>query len=201
IGIIVSTAKAISAWLHGEGGKHFRTYTWPRIKRFTRKYIDIGIYEKIEGAYKIIDDTFYAGVIPEEAQNPIVVARLEKLAEDIEKNGLTDGDIEGATSLPKFKDIRDKLYIWKGLEQGNTYKCGTYTMNNMLRTAMLQMGLRPPLEVTAIDPLYIETKAGPGKEGTVMDHAFEWLKKGFPIPSWTPLMQNHNTELAALEKS
>jgi hypothetical protein len=201
INIFVSVIKSISAWLHGEGGKHFRTYTYPRLKNITRKYIDLGIYEKVESFYKVVDDTFYNGVIPEHAQNPLEVANLEQLVDKVESETETDAATDSG-ALPKFKDIRDKLLIWKGLEQGNTYKCGTYTMNNMLRTAMLMAGLKPPLEVTAIDPLYVETKYGPGKEGTVMDFAFAWLRdNGFPIPSWTPLMTDHNKELDALENS
>ncbi len=75
-------------------------------------------------------------------------------------------------------------------------------MNNMLRSAMLTLGLKPPLEVCAIDPLYVATKNGKGKEGTVMDTAFAYLaKNGYPIPSWNPLMSDHDKELAALESS
>lgn len=199
INVFISVVKAVSAWLHGEGGKHFRTYTYPRIKSITRRFFNFGIYEYIEGFYKIVDDTYYKGAIEVEPQDPLEVIALEQLAEKIEES---DGfDDKGAT-LPKFADIRSKLPIWKGLEQGKTYRCGTFTMNNMLRTAMLGKGLKPPLEVTAIDPLYIATKSGKGKEGTVMNNAFAYLaKKGFPIASWTPSMTNHDKELDALENS
>tara|TARA_R110000851_G_scaffold29_3_gene110 strand:- start:608 stop:1504 length:897 start_codon:yes stop_codon:yes gene_type:complete len=75
-------------------------------------------------------------------------------------------------------------------------------MNNMLRSQMLKKGLKPEMEVTAIDPLYIATKHGKGKTGTVMDRAFKHLENfGFPIPSWSPRTTDHNTELQALESS
>jgi len=201
INMLLSAIKAFSAWLHGEGGRHFRTYTYPRIKAFTRKFFTLGIYEKVEGFYRVVDDTFYQGELPTEPQDPAEVARIERLAEQVE-SGQVDLATDTASAVPQFKNIRNKLILWKGLEQGNTYKCGTYTMNNMLRTAMLMLGMRPPLEVTAIDPLYIETKAGKGKEGTVMADAFAWLQRnGYPMPSWTPLMVDHNKELDALESS
>lgn len=75
-------------------------------------------------------------------------------------------------------------------------------MNNMLRTQMLKQGLKPELEVTAIDPLYIATKHRKGKTGTVMTRAFEHLAKaGYPLPSWSPRMTDHNKQLSALEGS
>lgn len=191
---IISAVVGVSKWLHGEGGKHFRTYTYPRIKRFTRQFVNLGIYELIERGYKIVDDTFYKGDIEAEAPEQIAMQRRAEEA---------DGSIEvPSVQLPRFEDIQDDLYIWKGLEQGKTYRCGTFTMNNMLRTAMLKKGLKPDLEVTAIDPLYIFTKAGPGETGTVMDNAFSWLaKNGFPIPSWTPRMTDHTKQLKDLEAS
>jgi len=198
---IISAVKSVSKWLHGEGGKHFRTYTYPRIKRFTRRFVNLGIYELIEGGYKIIDDTFYQGAIePISPEQEKAMKRGENLAFADEQ--LDRSSEDRATSLPRFEDIVDDLLIWKGLEQGRTYRCGTFTMNNMLRTAMLRKGLRPPLEVTAIDPLYVFTKHGEGKTGTVMNNAFRWLaKNGFPIPAWNPSMTDHNKELADLESN
>lgn len=191
---IISFAVGISKWLHGEGGKHFRTYTYPRIKRFTRRFVNLGLYELIERGYKIVDDTFYKGDI--EPETPQQIALHDRANE-------TDGAVvESAASLPRFEDIVDDLLIWKGLEQGRTYRCGTFTMNNMLRTAMIRKGLRPPLEVTAIDPLYVFTKHGTGKVGTVMNNAFKWLSDhGYPIPAWNPSMTDHNKELVALESN
>lgn len=201
---IISAAIGASRWLHGEGSKHFRTYTYPRIKQFSRRFVNLGIYELIERGYKIIDDTFYQGVIePMNTEQLQMIQNAELLLAAQEKGieydvPVTDGN---AASLPHFEDIADSLVIWKGLEQGNTYRCGTFTMNNMLRTAMIRKGLRPPLEVTAIDPLYVLTKAGKGKEGTVMMNAFRWLtENGFPIASWTPSMTNHDKELDQLER-
>lgn len=201
INIFLSIVKAISAWLHGEGSAHFRAYTWPRIKRFTRQFINLGIYEQIEKYYKIVDDTFYKGSIELDPQDPAELVRLEQLAEQIEGTaaaGATSTDLK----LSTFASIKDKLLIWKSIEQGNTYRCGTFTMNNMLRSFMLKLGLRPPLEVCGIDPLYLATKHGAGKTGTVMDNAFNYLKNtGYPAASWSPIMTNHNNELAALESS
>lgn len=201
INIFLSIVKAISAWLHGEGSAHFRAYTWPRIKRTTRRFINLGIYEHIEKYYKIVDDTFYKGAIEVEPQDPLEVSRLEQLADQVEGtpyNAVTSTDLR----LPTFAAIKDKLLIWKGLEQGRTYRCGTFTMNNMLRSFMLKLGLNPPLEVCAIDPLYIATKHGKGQTGTVMDAAFSYLANvGYPAASWQPLMTDHNKELVALEKS
>ena len=195
IGFFISLVKSTSAWLHGEGGKHFRTYTYPRIKSFTRRFINLGIYEKFEHFYKIVDDTFYTGAIEDDIQMPQEVFEAEKLAEDIDGVAFVD------KSLPKFEDIRDNLFIWQSLEQKRTFRCVTFTVNNMLRTAMLQQGLKPPLEVTSIDPLYIATKVGPGKTGTNSSYIMEYLgREGFPIPSWTPYMIDHNKELKTLEK-
>lgn len=198
INIFISLVKAISAWLHGDGSADFRAYTWPRIKQATRTFINLGIYERIENLYRIVDDTYYKGIIDIEPQDPIEVARLEALATEMDN---VDGAIDSANdTLPKFSAIRVGLFIWKGLEQGKTYRCGTFSMNNMLRTAMLRKGLKPALEVTSIDPLYIMTKAGTGQTGTVMNNAFAFLaKKGFPMPSWTPSMTDHDKELVALE--
>jgi hypothetical protein len=198
---IISAAIGASRWLHGEGSKHFRTYTYPRIKKFTRRFVNLGLYEFIERGYKIVDDTFYQGAIepldPERQELTKLGESILAAQEKYPDYGLTDS----AVSLPRFEDIADDLIIWKGLEQGNTYRCGTFAMNNMLRTAMIRKGLRPPLEVTAIDPLYIFTKAGKGKEGTVMANAFRWLaQNGFPIASWTPSMTNHDKELDQLER-
>lgn len=197
---IISAGIGISRWLHGEGSKHFRTYTYPRIKRTTRRFVNLGIYELIERGYKIVDDTFYQGAIePLTPEQQAILKRGETLAFADEQ--LDRSAEDRSTSLPRFEDIVDDLLIWKGLEQGNTYRCGTFTMNNMLRTAMVRKGLRPPLEVTAIDPLYIFTKAGKGKTGTVMNNAFRWLaQNGFPIASWTPSMTNHDKELNQLER-
>lgn len=201
INIFLSIVKAISAWLHGEGSEHFRAYTWPRIKRFTRQFINLGLYEQIEKYYKIVDDTFYKGAIELDPQDPTEVVRLEQLAEQIEGTpavAATSTDLK----LSTFAKIKDSLLIWKGLEQGRTYRCGTFTMNNMLRSFMLKLGLNPPLEVCAIDPLYIATKHGKGQTGTVMDNAFSYLASvGYPAASWTPLMTDHNKELTALENS
>lgn len=200
INIFVSIIKAISAWLHGEGGKHFRTYTYPRIKQITRRVVNLGIYERFEYLYKIVDDTYYKGSIAVEPQDPLEVARLEALA--LANEDAVSVNADTGAALPRLQDIRSKLLIWKGLEQGNTYRCGTFTMNNMLRSQMLKRGLNPELEVTAIDPLYIATKHGKGQTGTVMAAAIAYLaKKGFPIPSWSPRMTNHNKELTALEGS
>lgn len=200
INIFISVVKAISAWLHGEGSADFRAYTWPRIKQATRTVINLGIYEKIESFYRIVDDTYYKGIIDIEPQDPLEVARLEAYAAELDR---TDGAVADAgVTLPKFSVIRPSLMIWKGLEQGNTFRCGTFSMNNMLRTAMLRRGLKPALEVTSIDPLYVMTKAGTGQTGTVMNNAFAFLaKKGFPMPSWTPSMTNHDKELVALESN
>ena len=201
INIFVSVLKAASAWLHGEGSEHFRTYTYPRIKQITRRVVNLGIYERFEHLYKIVDDTYYKGAIDIEPQDPIEVERLEQIAAAIESDE-ADYQVDAGPSLPSFASIKDKLFIWKGLEQGRTYRCGTFTMNNMLRTQMLKKGLKPELEVTSIDPLYIETKHGTGQTGTVMDSAFAYLaKNGFPIPSWSPRMTDHNKELTALERS
>jgi len=203
INIFLSVVKAVSAWLHGEGGKHFRTYTYPRIKQATRRIVNLGLYERFEHLYKIVDDTFYTGAIEIEPQDPLEVERLEQLALRVEDGteGVADFEDRGV-GLPTFASIKDKLFIWKGIEQGRTYRCGTFTMNNMLRTQMLKRGLKPELEVTAIDPLYIATKHGKGQTGTVMDTAFAYLaSKGFPIPSWSPRMTDHNKELTDLERS
>ena len=201
INIFLSIVKAIFAWLHGEGSAHFRAYTWPRIKRFTRQFINLGLYEQIEKYYKIVDDTFYKGAIEIIPQDPVEVTRLEQLAQQIEGTA-TVGATSNELKLSTFASIKDKLLIWKSIEQGNTYRCGTFSMNNMLRSHLLKWGLKPPLEVCAIDPLYIQTKAGPGKEGTIMDSAFAYLAgNGYPAANWTPIMTNHNTELDALEAS
>lgn len=198
---IISAVVGVSRWLHGEGGKHFRTYTYPRIKRRTRQFVNLGLYELFERGYKVIDDTFYQGVIDQ--VDPIhkeLLKRGENLALADEMAD-TAADTS-STSLPRFEDINDDLLIWKGLEQARTYRCGTFTMNNMLRTAMIRRGLRPPLEVTAIDPLYVFTKHGKGKTGTVMNTAFRWLaQNGFPIPAWNPSMTDHDKELVALESN
>jgi hypothetical protein len=203
INIFMSIVKAVSAWLHGEGGKHFRTYTYPRIKQITRRVLNLGLYERFEHLYKIVDDTYYKGAIEVEPQSPLQVEELEELAERVEAGNETFAEFtDQGVGLPTFASIKDKLFIWKGLEQGRTYRCGTFTMNNMLRTQMLKRGLKPELEVTAIDPLYIETKHGTGQTGTVMDNAFAYLEKqGFPIPSWSPRMTDHNKELVDLERS
>jgi hypothetical protein len=198
---IISFVVGFSKWLHGEGGKHFRTYTYPRIKRRTRQFVNLGIYELIERGYKIIDDTYYKGAIE---PLPPQVLQAQKEGENLAvADEMADTQpVRSSTSLPGFEYIFDGLPIWKGLEQGRTYRCGTFTMNNMLRTAMIRRGLRPPLEVTAIDPLYVFTKHGKGKTGTVMNHAFRWLaENGFPIPAWNPSMTDHNTELADLESN
>ena len=194
---IKSAGTSLSRWLHGEGGKHFRTYTYPRVKKFSRRFVNLGLYELFESGYKIVDDTFYKGVIePISEEQEQAMKRGEQMA-------LTDESLEDrATSLPRFEDIESGLPIWKGLEQGRTYRCGTFTMNNMLRTAMVRRGLKPPLEVTAIDPLYIKTKYGRGQTGTVMNQAFAYLaKEGFPIPSWQPSMTDQDKELVALENN
>jgi len=159
--------------------------------------VNLGLYELFESGYKIVDDTFYKGVIePISEEQEQAMKRGEQMA-------LTDESLEDrATSLPRFEDIESGLPIWKGLEQGRTYRCGTFTMNNMLRTAMVRRGLKPPLEVTAIDPLYIKTKYGRGQTGTVMNQAFSYLaKEGFPIPSWQPSMTDQDKELVALENN
>lgn len=202
IGVIWSLIKTASAWLHGEGGgKHFRTYTYPRIKSATRKIFNLGIYERFEHLYKIVDDTFYGGVVDETPQGPEHVLEMERLAQEDE--GSTDVlDIARARSLPNFKDIKDKLFIWQSIEQARTYRCVTFTFNNMLRTLMLQQGLKPELEVTSIDPLYIATKHGRGKTGTVVSNFITWAgKNGMPLPSWSPQMKDHNKELQALESN
>ena len=199
IGFFVSAIKALSAWLHGEGGKYFRTYTYPKIRSFTRRFINLGIYERFEHLYKIVDDTFYTGVIDDDPQMPSEVFAAELLAQEME-----DGSVitDAAETLPRFEDIRDQLFIWQSLEQKRTYRCVTFTVNNMLRSAMLQMGLKPPLEVTSIDPLYIATKVGPGKTGTNSAYIMEYLARGgYPMPSWTPHMTDHNKELQDLENS
>jgi|TARA_R110000850_G_scaffold121584_4_gene239331 hypothetical protein len=199
INIFVSAMKAFSSWLHGEGGRHFKTYTYPRIKQATRRIVNLGIYERFEHLYKIVDDTFYNGAIETEVISPLAVESFEQLAEMQESADSVEG---GHPPVPSFSKIRANLFIWKGPEQGRTYRCGTFAMNNMLRSQMLKKGLKPEMEVTAIDPLYIATKHGKGKTGTVMDRAFKHLENfGFPIPSWSPRTTDHNTELQALESS
>ncbi len=194
IGFFVSLAKSASAWLHGEGGKHFRTYTYPRIRSFTRRFINLGIYEQFERLYKIVDDTFYTGAVEDDVQMPAELFEAERLAEEME-------EFEAApTALPRFEDIKSQLYIWQSLEQKRTYRCVTLTVNNMLRTQMLKRGLQPLLEVTSIDPLYLATKVGPGKTGTNSSYIMEYLgREGYPMPSWDPRMVDHNKELSALE--
>lgn len=195
--ILVSIVKAISAWLHGEGSQHFRTYTYPRIKSLTRKFVNLGLYERVEHLWRIVDDTFYQGAVEDTVQTPAELAAAERLAEQQEQ---AEGSSTGL--LPRFEDIRDSLIIFQSIEQERTYRCVTFTVNNMLRTAMIQKGLRPPLEVTAIDPLYIATKVGPGKTGTNSSYIMEYLgREGYPMPSWNPHMTDHNKELAALESN
>jgi hypothetical protein len=195
INLIISTVTAISKWLHGEGSAHFRAYTYPRIKEFTRRFINLGLYEQFDRFYRIVDDTYYKGTIENSFDDNFAIAKLEHNLDSIVA-------VDESNTLPKFANIKSRLNIWKSLEQGNTYRCATFTMNNMLRTVMLNLGLKPDLEVTSIDPLYIETKYGKGKQGTIIEVALNHLNKfGYPMPSWTPSMTNHDKELDALEAS
>jgi hypothetical protein len=180
---------SLSKWLHSQQGKKFLAYTYPKLKSFTRKYVNLGIYEYLEKVYWKVDEHWHGGDM-----EPVPELKPEGYS---------------LPTLPNFEDIYDEKRFNMSRDQGKTNRCTLYTTENQIKDHMYLQGITPPDRIIDTQLLYSQVAYKDGDNGVVYPELIEHVQdNGVPINtydedteagSWTRYMQNYSQYKAGLD--
>lgn len=132
-------------WLLSEKGRHFVTHYYPLVKNYTRRFVNLGIYERIERARGVVKE-ITGDLNPESEMESYRAASAENII------------VAGAstTQLPERSTYftNNQHLFPKANSQGTTNECVLYSYENQIKLAMLQVGLTAPQHIINKGLLY-----------------------------------------------